>query len=237
MYRFARELSSAFSQWSGRRQGDILVIRSWRVAYARVPKAANSSVKLALARGLGLPRKGPHKTARDAYWREIDPANIKFVSCKDFATSGEYKDYFCFGVVRDPVARLVSCYKNKIVRNGRMSRSLRRNGFRLGMGFDDFVRLVAKTPDDKCDIHIRSQSSMLCHEGQVLPDVVVDINALKASWTKIATPIKERTGVSLVLPPTKNSTADVKVEIELTPELEGLIRVRYVRDYELIFNR
>ena len=68
---------------------------------------------------------------------------------------------FRFVFVRNPWARLVSCYQNKVVK----PQPRIYEGFIIGypyipfnqMSFADFVRFVCRVPDDLCDRHFRPQ--------------------------------------------------------------------------------
>ena len=68
---------------------------------------------------------------------------------------------FRFVFVRNPWARLVSCYQNRVVQ----LRPRIYKGFIINypyipfnqMSFADFVRFVCRVPDDLCDVHFRPQ--------------------------------------------------------------------------------
>ncbi len=214
---------------------DILDIRPWKVAYARVPKAANTSIKIALSEALGLAPLPGSPRATDEYWREVAPDMVGFVTPKAFASRPQYEGYFCFAVTRDPISRVVSCYKNKIIKNDTMTSSLQAAGFRLNMSFPEFVEVLAGTQDDACNIHLRSQYTMLCYKGRVLPDLVIVQEELGTRWEELRDIINERTGADLPQLTVRNSTADIDGKIALDSRLEDLIRKRYSEDYRLLF--
>ncbi len=214
---------------------DILVIHPWKVAYVRVPKAANSSIKESLADALGLPQvKGLPRT-KDQFWQEIDQESVQLISTKRYATQRRYRRYFCFSVTREPISRVISCYKNKIVRNASLQESMIRDGFKLGMTFPEFVETLAKTTDMRVNVHLRSQHTMLCYEGKVLPDLIVPMHELASGWNKIREEVQKAAGVELPQLDVHNSTAELKDTIEVDARLEALIRERYAEDYRLLF--
>jgi chondroitin 4-sulfotransferase 11 len=94
------------------------------------------------------------------------------------------RDYFRFAFVRNPWARLCSCYLDKIV-----GPTLRRQEFILadygmkpGMSFDAFVRRVAQIPDANADEHFVSQVFALSHEGRLAVDYVGRFENLPDDW-------------------------------------------------------
>ena len=103
------------------------------------------------------------------------------------------------------------------------------------MSFDEFIHQVAKTKDSDCNAHLRSQSTMLCHDGRVLPQLVVPLRELGTGWAQVQQRVREHAGVDLPELPQRNSTAQVTAETNLTDELAALLRRRYAEDYRLLF--
>lgn len=209
----------------------IIVVKPWKLAYARVPKAANTAIKVAMAEALGLKEKSAGRISRDAFWRTVDPMTVAVVSPSEFATD-RYRDYFCFSVVRHPFSRIVSCYKNKILRNTAMRKGFRRDGFSPGMTLDDFIGVVVRTQDRSCNVHVQSQAAMLTYKGRVLPQMAVKHEALGIGWPKIAQRVAEHCGATLPSLVTTNSTASVDQDVHLTDAHQALLRIRYAGDFE-----
>lgn len=86
-----------------------VVNHEYRIVYFDVPKVASSTVKLALYElANGAPLQAGNPVERVHRLHPADPRNVR----RDLA---RYRDYWCFTVVRDPVARLLSAYGNRIV--------------------------------------------------------------------------------------------------------------------------
>jgi len=70
-----------------------------------------------------------------------------------------YKDYFKFAFIRNPYDRLVSCWKNKVLKNNYFGFS---DKILMEMqNFAQFVDFVANQDIEKCDPHIRLQSKLI----------------------------------------------------------------------------
>ena len=96
-----------------------------------------------------------------------------------------YKDYYIFTYVRNPFERMVSCYKDKIIRKNYWYR--RRGYFAFiadSTDFDDFIDNLALVPDILSDRHFRSQYSLIYKRGKKLVDFVAKIETIQDSYSK-----------------------------------------------------
>lgn len=211
----------------------VIAILPWKVAYLRVPKVANTSVKHALAKGLALPRLPGLSVTNDAYWRKVRPEEVKLIPLTQLRFDPRFADFWSFCVVRHPVDRLVSCYRNKIVRNSSLSGPFARLGFDQNMSFEEFAHRACDISDLQADVHFVSQAALVSWSGKPMGDLVLPLVGLNARWSEVQQEIKRRTGVVLPGLSVKNSTKKVKQDIELTPELVALIEKRYACDLEL----
>ncbi|MCH5375255.1 MAG: sulfotransferase family protein [Planctomycetes bacterium] len=143
-------------------------------------------------------------------------------------------DYFRFGFVRDPWARLFSCYRDKIV--GPTVRDqpfiLGRFGLVPGMPFADFVRRVAEIPDEQADGHFVSQFFALSFQGQPVVDYIGRFENLPADWDHV----RQRFGLD-PLPWAPVGSARPRLDFQwhrscYTPELVALVRERYAADIQ-----
>ena len=67
--------------------------------------------------------------------------------------TAQYRQYFKFTIIRNPWARLVSCYKNK-VETGEILEEC------WGKDFAFLVKHITSMNLDRCDAHVRRQSSL-----------------------------------------------------------------------------
>ncbi|MGB0505214.1 MAG: sulfotransferase family protein [Pikeienuella sp.] len=208
------------------------------LAYARIPKAANSTIKRQLAVALGLPKKPDGGTySKDAEWRKMVPTAYVMTAAQMYR---RYPDIFVFTFVRDPLSRLASCYRSKIVKPAKLSLGLRREGLRKGISFPDFVRHVASRSDWRCNIHYRSQATILRHKGQVTADFVGRFETLNADWARLQTAVMERTGTELsnlpIRPETKRKPMLPSGDLfQGDQALISMAKSRYADDYRLFY--
>jgi hypothetical protein len=81
-----------------------------------------------------------------------------------------------FTFVRDPVARLLSLHKEKVMQG--LHPPLGRIGVRQGMDFDSFVSILAGVPDAEADDHFRAQSALMAEDGEVCADFVAPVERI-----------------------------------------------------------
>ncbi|MCC1491895.1 sulfotransferase family 2 domain-containing protein [Cognatishimia sp. F0-27] len=104
-----------------------IVIEAYRIAYMALPKAACSSVKLALA---GIDPAAPRGFADGRGGHDVHNVHGLYQT-RRFRPHrwAAYEDHFRFCVIRDPVERLLAVYTNRVCEIGelKMSRRLRRH--------------------------------------------------------------------------------------------------------------
>ncbi len=113
-----------------------------RMIYFINPKCACTTIKAFMATTDRTLDVDPAKIGQDNAFGKVD--RVEDVS--------PYPDYFKFTFVRNPWDRLVSCYLEKILQQRRW-----REIFGSSPSFADFVRIVHGIPDEKADMHYRSQ--------------------------------------------------------------------------------
>jgi len=136
-----------------------ILLPDQKAVYFIIPKVACTSLKMAIAKQLGMTNVTPHMVHRT----EFESIPLK-------AANKGYNHYFKFGFVRNPWDRLVSCYLNKINADKNytnqpynnyvkgVSRAINHLGkFYAGMSFKEFAEEVCKIDDKDCDDHIKSQ--------------------------------------------------------------------------------
>lgn len=146
-------------------------IDEYRSVYTAIPKVANSSIKARIIEMKGLPpSERPH--ARESGLTHITPHNV----------AGR-EDWFRFTFVRNPWDRAVSLWSDKCGENSDVD--LAPYGLPRGIGFDEFVRVIAGFQDKYAEIHFKSQASLLMHNNRLLPDFVGRFERLNEDWARI----------------------------------------------------
>lgn len=213
-----------------------LIVPRLHLAYARVPKAANSTIRYRLAADLNL-RDGGRRPSNDAFWLDRPPEIARCLTRLQFARLPRSERPWCFTVVRHPVARLWSAWNNKVVQNDALSARFVAMGVTTGTGFDDFVARVAATPDADCDIHVRSQWGILALGDRLLPDHVARVESLDSDWQAIRDRVLSEGGPRLGDLGARNvrvaATPDVAAQI--APATLRLIRARYAADFAAFY--
>jgi len=140
-----------------------------KVIFFLVGKAANSSVKTAIRAMEGKTRPIHH--------------GYKYINACKAKKKGEYHK---IAIVRNPWARFVSCYYQKIV-GPKPAALVKMDGIYKGMPFEDFVFAVDKLPKriQEREQHIRSQTaSMMCGE-EFVPNWVIKLENIEIEWKKL----------------------------------------------------
>ena len=172
-----------------------ILLEPYRAIYFQIPKVASSSIKKRLMKELDVSGFAPHTTRFPA----PDPERLE---------AGDYDDYFRFAFVRNPWARIVSCYQSKIRRNRNVNGPLfnrclfylwpksltparnRNAGVPLlnaGLSFAEFVDAVSRTPDSVADKHFRSQHRFLCDdEGRLQVDFLGRLENFDEDFERVA---------------------------------------------------
>jgi hypothetical protein len=150
----------------------ILVSHPDKLIWVAVAKAASMVMHVAMLQKIGLPY---------GRWREAAIDSIEQVA--------RMHGYFRFAFVRNPWARLFSCYVDKIVGPSIRDQQfiLGAYGLRPGMPFEDFVRRVAEIDDPCADEHFVSQFYSLAHRGRLAVDYVGRFENLPGDWNRLRT--------------------------------------------------
>lgn len=180
----------------------VFELNNKKIVYCYIRKNASSSFKRFII------SQSPNKDQRKDF-----QTSLKFLSHFHAAKTQRFEkfDHSIF-VVRDPVDRILSVYKNKFVqRNGNIdifesySRATGKNP--EAATFSDFIINYLTRPFSDLDVHVRSQS------GNLLPVVYSDAIPLKGLHNRMIEIIGPRLADRYFLPQV-NSTSDASL-IEL----------------------
>lgn len=221
----------------GYHEAHVICLPGHGLAYIRVPKAANSSIKSALAMRFGIRSSGERTVAQDGFWDDTEGGLARRMTPERFVGEGHAAKCWTFSFVRHPAARLRSCWNNKVIENDSLSPRFVAMGVRPGMPFEDFVKAVAETPDDRADIHVHSQSGILEHRGRLVPDFVGRVETIAADWAHVAARIEARSGMAMGQLGERNRRmgSGPDVALILPDKLRAMIFDRYRRDFELFY--
>ncbi|MCH7589379.1 MAG: sulfotransferase family 2 domain-containing protein [Chloroflexi bacterium] len=216
-----------------------IILEPFNAIYFQVPKVASSSLKTLFKKELGLPGLAPHATRFS-------------VPNSDKLEAGSYSDYFKFCFVRNPWARIVSCYHSKIIQNRNMNqtfwtqclfyvipKSASSGRHRLSelpilnahMSFEEFVNAVANIPDEYANKHFRSQHTFLCNpQGELLVDYVGHLETFKEDFQYVA----RRIGLRVVGLQHRPKTKRRHYKDYYSKDAWKNVAIRYRKDIELL---
>jgi hypothetical protein len=188
-----------------------IVLHDHKLVFMCIPKAANTSIKNAIQKSLGM-KGDPNQLGKFDIWDKYQIHS---------------SDYFSIAFVRNPIDRLVSCYKDKVIR--KHFPAFEKHGIDHGMDFESFVEIVVSTPDIKADQHFRSQAHELLIDDEIVPDYIGNVENIYNDWQTVKTLCP-----TLNLPdlPFDNVSG---FDISIDDTIKDKIYKRYKRDFE-IFN-
>ncbi len=217
----------AVLKWPRLQRLEVLEVPDLGVRAVQVPKAGSGTIRMTVLRGLR--DRAEADLPKEALWRYV-----RFVAPEDLIDM--QPPCFTFGFVRDPYARLVSCYRHKIAGPGRQGKRVspifwvygRR--FSLQMGFPEFVRAVAAVPDERAEKHFRSQTRFLYRDGRPVVDFVGRLERFEEDWAEVC----RRTGLQPVAKAYNVTGAPVRLEDWYDAALLRLVNERYAADFALL---
>jgi hypothetical protein len=184
-----------------------------KLIYVPIPKAANRSIKEAIAAKIGL-----------NYSISAHKANWKYIPLKSVSENS----YYSFSFVRNPLDRLVSCYVQKT----KMKNPIH-NFWKYGdlispnMSFANFVDFVCDTPDHLADRHFKSQHLFLLRDDQLIVNSIGKVENLQEDWKNLS----KRFNFPIV--GHANQSARKDISSYYTTELAKKVMNRYSKDIEV----
>jgi len=139
-----------------------------------------------------------------------------------------YPEYFKIMITRNPWARIVSLYTDKVVRT--LYKSFRLFGIKRKCPFGEFVRIISRVPDHRTDPHFISQSIFI---DQVKPHIVCKLEEVRNYWHFLQHALKKINDIDLPDLPHFNKKPHGPYREYYDDETRTLIAKRYRRDVEL----
>lgn len=200
---------------------NMIKIDEHKIGFMFVCKAGNSSIKTLLNEKFF---KG--RTEFNVHGPKALAPHAEYCNRHNFG-----KDYLIFGTCRHPEDRLISCWKDKVLKQLHRGFSRRKYPFSLGMPFDKFVEGLMLIKDNaRCDQHLRSQFYDL-DLGRI--SHLIRVENFRSDWERARELIKKHCGQDY--PEMKfheRNTGSFKPEI--SKETRALIEERFIKDYELL---
>ena len=162
---------------------NFILFKDLPLLYGRVPKVANSSIKASLSRLLKTDPPDGVRTTSDNFWKTGTNGETSMLSNHEaMMLRGTH---FSFSFVRNPFDRLVSAYNNKLLELATIPERMKAMGLHHSMPFEDFLEVVASTRDEDLDVHLLPQSSILCLNGQLIPNFIGHLETMQEDWENL----------------------------------------------------
>ena len=216
---------------NARRKPDAWILDEQKVAFIQIRKVGSRSAKFAICKY--IQNRGPD--GADPTPEEIlalDKAYAHHVATSHLASLAV--THYVFTIVRNPLARLYSCYAHKIVRYRELGRENRLQfyGLHLDMDFGQFVRRVAEIPDIESNTHFRSMVPFLSHRGELIPQTICKLENLQSDWLTVQQHIAGFPDLPRL---NQTNTSDKPVYTQYYDRtLAEIARERYREDIELL---
>ncbi len=160
-----------------------ILFRDLPLMYGRVPKVANSSIKVALCKLLTTrPEDGIRKSA-DRFWRDCTHGETRLVTPEEARELR--RSHFSFSFVRNPFDRLVAAYNNKLIEIQDVPQPMQKMGLTHGMAFRQFIDCLGSTASEDMDNHLRPQTDLLVCEDDLVPKFVGRMEHMRRHWQKL----------------------------------------------------
>jgi hypothetical protein len=196
---------------SRRRRVSLWLLEDQRAGYLANPKAASSAIRN-LIRDREAERMFGRAAGEDRALRSRVEARVRR-SMTPAQVARVRGQLMLFSFVRNPLTRLYSCYRDKVVNaaSTREACTLEMYDIQFGMTFDEFVCRVAGIPDEQADQHFRSQHTFLMHGDTLLVHHLGRLETFAADWRLI----EERMG--LPMPGHFHRVSGPKIELAAIP--------------------
>ena len=212
------------------------------LVFTRIPKCANTSIKTRLSTLIHTKSmQHPHQNrvlepTNDLFWKKCTK-EARWLKPDQYTAL--YDRVTSFSVIRDPLRRLQSCYREKVLRP-EVFPAMKKLGYDRGMTFNDFVKLTCSLDVFKMDVHTQPQTFLITDSKGRLPHFIARLENLDQDWKKLSTFMKEN-GVNLGgslprLNSSKNSSNMTTDELSLSADTQREYELTYGADIKLFEN-
>ena len=164
------------------------------LVFARIPKCANTSIKTRLStlistKNVQHPRQNRIlEPTNDLFWR-------KCTKQARWLKPDQYTDLYhsvtSFTVIRNPLSRLQSCYREKVLRD-KVFPSMKRLGYRNDMSFENFVEFTCNLALHEMDVHTQPQTFLITDSKGRLPHFIARLEHLDQDWNTFSALMRGR---------------------------------------------
>ncbi|MGC6564911.1 MAG: sulfotransferase family 2 domain-containing protein [Akkermansiaceae bacterium] len=204
------------------------------VGYIQNYKVGTRSIRKALTFHLKQQDADQKSLTYDDITHEIieDADEAYSTFCRPDEIRIKWPETHLFSFVRNPLGRLYSSYTNKVVDAVKEGRRLpfAAWGVKADTTFDEFVRIVAETPDDKSERHFRSQSWFLSLNRKLFVDEIGKIENFQEDWESL----RQRYGLPSIPHVNRSSSNKVDYRDFYSKESYRLTCERFRDDIELL---
>ena len=175
-----------------------LYLPAQSLVFARIPKCANTSIKTRLSTLIYTQSvQHPHQNrvlepTNDLFWKKCTK-EARWLKPDQYTAL--YDRVTSFSVIRDPLRRLQSCYREKVLRPV-VFPAMKKLGYDRGMTFNDFVKLTCALDVFNMDVHTQPQTFLIMDSKGRLPHFIARLENLDQDWKKLSTSMKDK-GVNL----------------------------------------
>ena len=208
-----------------------LYFSSCNFHYISIPKVANTSIKICIAFSLNL------LTNSDKLKIQQQPNLIHKLNTKKVNLSNFDQEFYEFTLLRDPIERFISFYKDKILGNGWTDtireRYMKIYGLNPNQDIDNHIKVICDIPDDHSEIHFRSQSQIIKQSKLSKNLKIFSYNNFQLFKDYLAKSIKKKFNKE-IYPLGHFQRSKQSTPISLSSVSINRLRSRYKNDYELI---
>lgn len=204
-----------------------------QICYIQNYKVCTRSIREALTRYLIEQETG--QPLADYDYITHDLVEAKDNATKRFQHVHEIREvcpkHFVFTFVRHPVARIQSCYTNRLLdaANAKDKDRFSIYGITRQTSFEDFVKIICDVPDKFADRHFKSQHT-LTHDGdKSVCDFIGKFENLAEDWSHL----QQQIGLPDLPHKNRSKPRDASVTNVTDTSLQ-LLEERYEKDFKLL---